>query len=77
MGSHGHAISSVFDLEKCYLHQNGVEFEEELNGMPMDEILSLWPRFSFDSYIILEFQAMPTCWPNVNVSIQYQIYIWQ
>ena len=22
-----------FELQKCYLHQNGVEFEEELNGM--------------------------------------------
>ena len=32
----------------------------------MAEMLSLWPRFSFDSYMILEFQAMSTCWPNVH-----------
>ena len=32
----------------------------------MDEILNLWPRFSFDSYRILEFEAMSTCWPNVH-----------
>ena len=32
----------------------------------MDEILSQWPRFSFDSYMILEFQAMSTSWPNVQ-----------
>ena len=32
----------------------------------MDDILSLWPKFSFDSYMILEFQAMCTCWPNVQ-----------
>ena len=45
-GSRGHtnvcAISSVFELEKCYLHQNGVEFDEELNGMPYYD---LWTRF--------------------------------
>ena len=42
----------IFELQQCYLHQNGVEFEEELNTSfwPMGEILSLWPRFSFDSY---------------------------
>ena len=33
---------------------------------PMDEIFSLRPRFSFDSYMILEFQALSTCWPNVQ-----------
>ena len=32
----------------------------------IDEILSLWPRFSFDSYMILGFQAMSTCRPNVQ-----------
>ena len=36
------AISSVFELEKRYLHQNGVEFDEELNGMPYYD---LWTRF--------------------------------
>ena len=24
--------SSIFKLQKCYLHQNGVEFCQELNG---------------------------------------------
>ena len=46
-----------------FLHQNWVEFEEELNGAllwPMDETLSVWPRFSLDSYMILEFKAMST-----------------
>ena len=36
------AFSSVFELEKCYLHQNGVEFDAELNGMPYYD---LWTRF--------------------------------
>ena len=34
---------------------------------PMDENLSLLPRFSFDSDMILEFQAMTTRWPNVQL----------
>ena len=34
-GSHGQTnVPSVFELGKCYLHQNGVEFDEELNEMP-------------------------------------------
>ena len=24
----------MVSIHKCYLHQNGLEFEEELNGMP-------------------------------------------
>ena len=44
-GLYGHtncAILSAFELQKSYLHQNGVEFEEELNGMPY---YGLWTRF--------------------------------
>ena len=36
------ANSSVFELEKCYLHQNWVEFDEKLYGMPYYD---LWTRF--------------------------------
>ena len=35
-------IVPVSELQQCYLHQNGVEFEEELNGMPHN---GLWTRF--------------------------------
>ena len=46
--------------------QNGVEFEEELNGM-LNKIVSLWPRFPFKSDMILEIHAMSMCcWPNVH-----------
>ena len=36
------AILSVFELQQCYLHQNRVEFEEELYGMPH---YGQWTRF--------------------------------
>ena len=39
-GSYGH--TNVFELEKCYLHENGVEIDEELNGMPYYD---LWTKF--------------------------------
>ena len=25
-------ISSIFELQKCYLYQNGIEFDQEMNG---------------------------------------------
>ena len=45
----------------------GIEWNNFL--WPMDEILTLWPRFSFDSNMILEFKAMSMCWPNVQRSL--------
>ena len=31
-------ISSVLKLEKCYLHQNGVEFHQEFNGTKINAL---------------------------------------
>ena len=60
---------------QCFRYRNVIYIkwgriwrEIELNALlwPMAEILRLWPRFSFDSDMISEFQAMSTCWPNVQ-----------
>ena len=42
----------------------GIEWNASL--WPMEDIFDLWPRFSYDSYSILEFEAMSMCWPNVQ-----------
>ena len=31
-------ISSVLKVEKCYLHQNGVEFHQESNGIKINAL---------------------------------------
>ena len=35
-------------------------------------IMTYGRDFDFDSYMIFEFQAMSTCWPNVDYSLKQQ-----
>ena len=67
--AHWAKIGGHVDIQMCHFVSfwaRKMLFTSNALLWPMDEILSLWPRFSFESYMILEFQAMSTCWPNVH-----------